>query len=87
MENIVFILKFSDDTWALNKANNYLAKGWRLLHVGTETSSEQVNDGSYPLTTAYVVGANQEQYDEYLKEQDRINNDEDLSFLFTSDEK
>ncbi|EKS8370149.1 hypothetical protein QC456_002465, partial [Bacillus cereus] len=40
--------------------------GWILLHVGTKVI-DFYNEQAY-YNTAYVVGANQEQYDAYKKE-------------------
>lgn len=68
MNDIVFMIKFSEDISSIDQANEYLAKGWKLLHVGTETSTEMLNDGTFTITTAYVLGANQKQYDDYVQE-------------------
>ncbi|BAR82944.1 hypothetical protein ACTFRD_30435 [Bacillus cereus group sp. MYBK249-1] len=65
MKDIVFTLEFDDDS-ANSRANNYLEKGWTLLHVGTKVI-DLYNEQTY-YNTAYVVGANQEQYDAYKKE-------------------
>ncbi|MGX5634285.1 hypothetical protein [Bacillus thuringiensis] len=64
MKDIVFTLEFDDS--ANSRANNYLEKGWTLLHVGTKVI-DLYNEQTY-YNTAYVVGANQEQYDAYKKE-------------------
>ncbi len=69
MENIVFTLEFDDDN-ANSKANNYLDKGWLLLHVGTKLIDYH-NEQAY-YNTVYVVGANKDQYHEYKKEQKYI---------------
>ncbi|WAA10812.1 hypothetical protein [Fervidibacillus albus] len=61
MKDIVFTLEL-DDNWANEKANEYLEKGWTLLHVGTKTIDENC------YSTVYVVGANQEQYEKYKEE-------------------
>lgn len=65
MKDIVFTLEFDDDS-ANSRANDYLEKGWILLHVGTKVI-DLYNEQAY-YNTAYVVGANQDQYDAYKKE-------------------
>ncbi|MGX5634477.1 hypothetical protein [Bacillus thuringiensis] len=65
MNDIVFTLEFDDDS-ANSYANDYLEKGWTLLHVGTKLI-DIYNEQAY-YTTAYVIGATQKQYDEYKKE-------------------
>lgn len=67
MKEIVFTLEFDDDS-ANSRANSYLEKGWTLLHVGSKLI-EYHNEQAY-YNTAYVVGANQEQYEQYKKEQE-----------------
>ncbi|MDA2567379.1 hypothetical protein PDQ34_26010 [Bacillus cereus] len=65
MKDIVFTLELYDDA-ANSCANDYLEKGWQLLHVGTKvigTYNEQ-----FYYNTVYVVGANSKQYDEYKRE-------------------
>lgn len=37
MNEIVFTLEFDDDG-AGSKANGYLEKGWKLIHVGTKVA-------------------------------------------------
>lgn len=66
MKDIVFTLEFDDD-FANSRANNYLEKGWSLLHVGTKVVD--ISDGQIYYNTAYVVGANQQQYDDYKEEE------------------
>lgn len=73
MNDIVFTLEFSDLD-ANAHANEKLAEGWKLLHVGTiNTVDEDVNGNPF-LYTIYVVGANQEQYDNYLQEKYALDN-------------
>ncbi len=62
MKDIVFTLEFDDDS-ANSRANRYLEKGWTLLHVGTKTAD--IHNGQSYYNTSYVVGANQEQYEQY----------------------
>ena len=65
-----FTLEF-DDIYSNERANKYLQKGWKLLHVGTKL----VNSGEpADYETSYVVGANAEQYAEYQKEQEKTKN-------------
>ena len=60
-----------DDIYSNERANKYLQKGWKLLHVGTKL----VNSGEpADYETSYVVGANAEQYAEYQKEQEKTKN-------------
>lgn len=66
MKDIVFTLEFDDDL-ANSRANDYLAQGWTLLHVGTKLV-EILNSGQAYYNTVYVVGANQEQYEKYKEE-------------------
>lgn len=75
MENIVFKLQFSD-TLANKHANTYLAKGWTLVSAGPVCVGMLIN-GQADYEMSYVVGANQEQYEEYKKEQESLKNDED----------
>ncbi|USK43748.1 hypothetical protein [Cytobacillus oceanisediminis] len=70
MNDIVFTLEFDDDS-ANSRANDFLEKGWKLLHVGTKMI-DTYNEQAY-YNTAYVVGANQQQYDEYKND---LKNDE-----------
>ena len=64
MDNIVFTLEF-DGTNSNELANEYLQKGWKLLHVGTKL----VNfDSVADYETVYVLGANDIQYQEYKKQ-------------------
>lgn len=73
MKDIVFTLEF-DGIDSNERANEYLQKGWILLHVGKKlVNSFEPAD----YETAYVVGANAEQYAEYQKEQEEdMKNDE-----------
>lgn len=64
MDKIVFTLEF-DDISSNKHANEYLAKGWTLLHVGTKLVN---SDEPADYETSYVLGANKEQYDSYKKE-------------------
>lgn len=68
MKDIIFTLEFDDDS-ANSRANDYLEKGWTLLHVGTKLINTLDNGQAYYNTT-YVVGANQQQYENYKKEED-----------------
>ncbi|MBG0720888.1 hypothetical protein [Lactobacillus crispatus] len=64
MKDIVYTVEFCG-TNSNQKANEYLQKGWQLLHVGTKL----VNSGEpADYETAYVVGADQKRYDAYKKE-------------------
>ncbi|MFJ7756284.1 hypothetical protein ACQKGI_20170 [Peribacillus muralis] len=63
MNDIVFTLEFDDDS-ANSRANDYLEKGWKLLHVGTKMI-DILNNGQAYYNTVYVVGANSQQYSEY----------------------
>lgn len=76
MKDIVYTLEF-DDFGANAKANDCLSKGWTLLHVGTKIGEGDNDNGQAEYYTAYVVGANQEQYDKYQKE----NKDFDINDL------
>ena len=66
MKDIVFTQEFDDDL-ANSRANEYLEKGWTLLHVGTKAID--ISNGQFYYNTVYVVGANQQQYDDYKKEE------------------
>lgn len=68
MNDIVFTLEF-DDIYSNDRANEYLQKGWKLLHVGTKLVN---SDEPADYETSYVVGANAEQYAKYQKEQEKI---------------
>lgn len=68
MNDIVFTLEF-DGIYSNDRANKYLQKGWKLLHVGTKLVN---SDEPADYETSYVVGANAEQYAEYQKEQEKI---------------
>lgn len=61
--DIVFTLQF-DDFSANSRSNEMITKGWKLLHVG-----QQIGEDGYTYT-CYVVGATQELYDAYLKEEE-----------------
>ncbi|MGD2434050.1 hypothetical protein [Bacillus velezensis] len=76
MNDIVFTLEFDDD-YANSAANEYLKNGWTLLHVGQKLIDTLDNGQAY-YNTVYVVGANQQQYDEYQTE---LENDDFNSFL------
>ena len=67
MENIVYTIEFSG-TDSNEKANAYLQKGWKLLHVGAKLVN---SDEPADYETAYVLGANQKQYEEYKRELDQ----------------
>ncbi|API92671.1 MULTISPECIES: hypothetical protein [unclassified Virgibacillus] len=69
MKDIVFTLEFDDDP-ANSRANEYLEKGWTLLHVGTKVVD--IHNGQFYYNTTYVVGANQTQYDDYKNEEDEF---------------
>lgn len=71
MNDIVFTLEFDDDS-ANSRANDYLSQGWKLLHVGQKLIDILENEQVY-YNTAYVVGANQAQYDKYKEEQKKSN--------------
>lgn len=68
MDKIVYTLEL-DDMYSNERANDYLAKGWTLLHVGTKLVST-LDNGQAEYETVYVVGANQKQYDEFKNESD-----------------
>lgn len=72
MKDIVFTLEF-DDIDSNEHANEYLQKGWKLLHVGTKLVN---SDEPADYETSYVVGANAEQYAEYQKDLEDMKNDE-----------
>ncbi|MDA7025024.1 hypothetical protein PJ311_00180 [Bacillus sp. CLL-7-23] len=76
MNDIVFTLEFDDDV-ANSDANEFLKKGWTLLHVGSKLI-EILDNGQAYYNTVYVVGANQQQYDEYKTE---LENDSFASLL------
>ncbi|MCB4341142.1 MULTISPECIES: hypothetical protein [Bacillus] len=76
MNDIVFTLEFDDD-YANSAANEYLKNGWTLLHVG-QRLIDILDNGQAYYNTVYVVGANQQQYDEYQTE---LENDDFNSFL------
>lgn len=72
MKDIVYTVEFCG-TNSNQKANEYLQKGWQLLHVGTKL----VNSGEpADYETAYVVGADQKRYDAYKKELAQQSEDE-----------
>lgn len=62
---IVFTLELSDEG-ANRQANDYLKKGWVLLSVGTKRTD--VSNGQLYYSTVYVLGANEDRYEEYLTE-------------------
>ncbi|EAD9739945.1 hypothetical protein APD65_00035 [Listeria monocytogenes] len=66
---IKFVLELNDDN-ASDSANSYLKKGWLLISVGTKLT-DVFNEQAY-YSTSYVVGATQEQYDDYLKDQESL---------------
>lgn len=66
---IVFTLEFDDDM-ANDSANEYLEKGWLLLSVGPKVID--ISNGQMYYNTAYVVGATKEQYDDYLVEEKKL---------------
>lgn len=59
MDKIVYTLEL-DDMYSNERANDYLAKVWTLLHVGTKLVST-LDNGQAEYETVYVVGANQKQ--------------------------
>lgn len=67
MKEIVFTLEFDDDL-ANSRANDYLEKGWTLLHVGTKLIDYSGDQAYY--NTTYVLGANHEQYEQYKVDQE-----------------
>lgn len=71
---IVFTLEFDDDM-ANDSANEYLEKGWLLLSVGPKVID--ISNGQMYYNTAYVVGATKEQYDDYLVEEKKLEQDFD----------
>ena len=64
---IVFTLEFDDDA-ANSRANDLLQKGWLLLSVGPKLVDLIGENSQAYYNTAYVVGASEEQYQEYLEE-------------------
>lgn len=80
MDEIVFSLEFDDDS-ANSRANDYLEKGWKLLHVGTKMID--IYEGQAYYNTAYVVGATKAQYDLYKEEESKP--DELISHLESED--
>lgn len=69
MDKIVYTIEF-DDVSSNKNCNEYLAKGWTLLHVGTKLVNTLEN-GQAEYETSYVVGANQKQYDEFKNESNK----------------
>ncbi|TSO25320.1 hypothetical protein [Lactobacillus sp. LL6] len=68
MSKIVFTLEFAG-TNSNELANEYLQKGWILLSVGPKCVGTLNNtDDQADYETAYVVGATQQQYEEYKAE-------------------
>lgn len=61
---IVFVKEFASDD-ANEKANEYLEQGRQLVSVGTKLT-DIIESGQAYYTTYYVVGATQEQYNDYL---------------------
>ncbi|WP_288718190.1 hypothetical protein [uncultured Limosilactobacillus sp.] len=85
MENIVFTLQFSD-LLANEHANAYLAKGWTLVSAGPVCAG-MLDNGQADYEMSYVVGANQQQYDEYKKEQESLKSYEnDVNKMLNSDD-
>jgi len=74
LSQIVFTHEFDDD-YANESANDYLQKGWMLIHVGTKLI-EILNNGNVYNNTAYVVGATKDQYQEYLDDQAKLSLDD-----------
>lgn len=64
MEEIYHLLSFNDDL-ANESANAYLAKGWKLVHVGTRLI-EILDNGQAYYNTEYVLGGTKEQYEQML---------------------
>ncbi|MFD9627708.1 hypothetical protein [Peribacillus muralis] len=69
MNDIVFTLEFDDDS-ASSSANHYLKKGWTLLHVGTKMID--IYNGHAYYNTVYVVGANQQNYNDYKNDLEKV---------------
>lgn len=70
---IVYTLEF-DDEFAGAITNQFLKKGWLLLSVGPKTI-DSIGEYDKPYySTAYVVGATEEKYQEYLREKNRFLN-------------
>ncbi|WP_321382691.1 hypothetical protein [uncultured Enterococcus sp.] len=65
--DIVFTVEFDDDS-ANSRANDMLQKGWKLLSVGPKLVDILEGEQAY-YNTAYVVGATQEIYNQYLIEE------------------
>ena len=85
MENIVFTLQFND-LLANKRANAYLAKGWTLVSAGP-VCVNVLDNGQADYEMSYVVGANQQQYDEYKKEQKSLKSAEnDFNKMLNSDD-
>ena len=69
MNDIVYVKEF-DDELAVENVNEYLAKGWKLLNVGTKLVGTTIETNQAEYMPCYVLGANQKQYDDYKKELD-----------------
>ena len=87
MEDIVFTLEL-DGGGANERSNNYLKKGWKLLHVG-QKAFKVLENGQIYYSTVYVVGANNNVYDNWKKDQENSKQlEKEISdFLSSSDEK
>lgn len=66
MENIIYTLEFDSDQ-SNETTNEYLAKGWQLLYVGQKSYID--SSGNLLCNTSYVIGATQQVYDAWKKEQ------------------
>ena len=67
LNDIVYVKECADEN-AVQNVNEYLAKGWKLLNVGTKLvgTTSETNQAIY--MPCYVLGANQKQYDDEIKE-------------------
>lgn len=63
MENIVSVLELNNHD-AAEEVNEYLEKGWKLLHVGPISGDISLDQQIY--WTTYVVGATQDVYDAHI---------------------
>lgn len=87
MEDIVFTFEL-DGGGANERANNYLERGWILLHVG-QKAFKVLDNGQIYYSTVYVVGARKATYDTWKKDQEmseQVRKDV-LNFFEASDEK
>lgn len=70
MEDIVFTFEL-DGGSANERANDYLKKGWTLLHVG-QKAFKVLDNGQIYYSTVYVVGAKKAIYDKWEKDQEKL---------------